>query len=211
MSKTLIAGFACLVPLIITAYLILFTFKLAALPFFSLAQILISDEFLNRYPWIQDHTGVQKITAQLMAIIFLIITSYFLGVLAKFTLKKYIIDKPLSLLRKLPILGWLISLSSDLSNKILNSNRSEIFIKTVLVPFFSDTRYALGFVTAEKAPPFAPKTSEIEQVTLIPTSPHPLSGFLILSKKEALILTHLDPEKALVYLMSCGTDKDSLT
>lgn len=204
MRKTLITGFALLIPIIMTAYFIIFTINIAAIPFYALSKNVIDLELATRYEFVKHHIFFQKLFAKLLAIIFLILAAYFCGLFLKKKLKKYLVDKPLSLLRKIPVLGFFINLTDSVSHKIFDPKNKKIFKKTVLMPFFSEKRYALGLVTSEKAPNFAKQTPGIEQVVFIPTSPHPVSGFLVLTDKQAAHLLKLDPSEALAYIISCG-------
>lgn len=204
MRKTLITGFALLIPVIMTAYFIIFTINIAAIPFYALSKNVIDIELATRYDFVKHHLFFQKFFAKLLAIIFLMLTAYFFGLLMKKKIKEYLLDKPLSLLRKIPLLGFLINLTDSVSHKIFDPKNKKIFKKVVLMPFFSEKRYALGLITSEKAPHFTKKIPEIEQVVFIPTSPHPVSGFLILTDKQAAHLLNLDPSEALAYIISCG-------
>lgn len=204
MRKTLITGFALLIPVIMTAYFLIFTINIASIPFYALSKHVIDLELATRYDFVKHHVFFQKLVAKLLAIIFLVLFAYLFGTLMKKKLKKYLIDKPLNVLRKIPVIGFFINLTDSVSHKIFDPKNKKIFKKTVLVPFFSEKRFALGLVTSEKTPSFAKHIPGIEEVVFVPTSPHPVCGFLILTEKEAMKLTKLDPSEALAYIISCG-------
>jgi uncharacterized membrane protein len=204
MRKTLITGFALLIPVIMTAYFIIFTINIAAIPFYPLSKNVIDLELAQRFDFVKHHIFFQKLFAKLLAIIFLVLAAYLFGFFMKNKIKKYLIDKPLNFLKKIPVLGFFINLTDSVSHKIFDPKNKKIFKKAVLMPFFSEKRYALGLVTSEKAPAFAKQIPEIEQVIFIPTSPHPVCGFLVLTDKQAAHLLKLDPSEALAYIISCG-------
>ena len=204
MRKTLITGFALLIPVIMTAYFIIFTINIAAIPFYELSKNVIDIELATRYDFVKHHVFFQKLFAKILAIIFLVVLAYLFGVFMRDAAKKYLIDKPLNLLKKVPVLGFFINLTDSVSHKIFDPKNNRIFKKTVLMPFFSKDRYAIGLVTSEKTPHFAKHVPGVEEVVFIPTSPHPVCGFLILTQKEAMQLTKLDPSEALAYIISCG-------
>lgn len=204
MRKTLITGFALLIPVIMTAYFIIFTINIAAIPFYSLSKSVISLELATRYDFVKHHLFFQKIFAKILAIIFLVVAAYLFGFFMKNKIKKYLIDKPLHLLRKVPVLGFFINLTDSVSHKIFDPKNKKIFKKSVLMPFFSEKRYALGLITSEKPPHFAKHIPGIEEVIFIPTSPHPVCGFLVLTETQAAHLLKLDPSEALAYIISCG-------
>jgi uncharacterized membrane protein len=207
MRKTLIAGFALLIPIVVTVYFFVFFIDIAALPFLHLSKILLTSEFLEKIPFVENHAYVQKLTAKFIAVLFLLICSYILGKIARYKFKIYLIDKPLDLLLKFPVIGWVISLTRNVSAKLFDPE-NKFFKESVLVPFFAPNRYCIGLVTSKHCPEFIPNNPELDRVVFVPTSPHPVSGFLIITEAEAVKLIQLDPNEALAFVISCGTHAD---
>jgi uncharacterized membrane protein len=207
MRKALMTGLAILMPLIVTVYFFIFMINLAAIPFLFISKKIFNAELLNRFDFIDNHLFIQTILAKCMAIAFLFLVSLTLGVMAQYAIKKYIIDKPLNLLRNIPILGFAFSFTSSLSKKIFDHKKRKFFKKTVLVPFFGNNKYVLGLVTSEQKPKFIPSDLKVDSAVFIPSCPHPVSGFLVFSEIEALNITKLDPDKAFAYIMSCGSSE----
>ncbi len=202
MRKTLITGFALFIPLALTLYFVVFTVEIAALPFKKIASQLLSEELLRSYFASKHHQTIQKLAAQLMAVILLIIASFVLGFLARFTLRKYLIDAPLEWVKQLPFIGPFIRLTADVSQRVLNTER--LFKETALVPFIGEKRYVIGLVTSQQTPPFCPEGLNLNRTVFIPTSPHPVSGFLILTPEEEILKINMNTNDALALVISCG-------
>jgi len=202
MRKTLITGFALFIPLALTLYFVVFTIEIAALPFKKIASQLLSKELLSPYFAEKHHQAIQKIAAELMAIILLLLASFVLGFLARFTLKKYLIDAPLEWIKQLPFIGPFIRLTADVSERVLNTEK--LFKETALVPFIGEKRYVVGLVTSQEIPLFCPEGLQLNRTVFVPTSPHPVSGFLILTEEEEIIKINMNTNDAFALVISCG-------
>lgn len=211
MQKILLAGLVVLVPFIITLYFIIWAIEIASIPFYPLAKYIISIEAIKNRLGIEHSQFLLGLCSRLFAVIFLVILSYILGLIVHSFFNKYLIEKPLKIIKKIPIIGKLFSFTYTLSAKLSDTAQSDFFKETVLFPFFDPDKQVLGIVTKHTVPDFIPKNIPLDTVLFIPTSPHPVSGFLVFCSKKDLTKTSIAPDEALEIVIAMGADerKDS--
>lgn len=76
--------------------------------------------------------------------------------------------------------------------------------ETVLAPFPHGKARAIGFITGSTPEILQKKAINNDTVVFIPTSPHPISGFLLLYSSQDLQKIETPPEQALKWIISCG-------
>jgi uncharacterized membrane protein len=73
-----------------------------------------------------------------------------------------------------------------------------------MIPFPRKGTYCLAFVTSD-SPASCNTALKQEMITVfIPTTPNPMSGYLILTKKSDLIFLKMTSEEAIKYVVSCA-------
>ena len=73
-----------------------------------------------------------------------------------------------------------------------------------MVPFPKEGTYVMGLVSRE-SPKVCSESIQSSLISvLVPTTPNPTTGFLLMYKKEDLIYLDLKPEAAIKYIVSCG-------
>ena len=81
----------------------------------------------------------------------------------------------------------------------------------VLVEYPRTGIYSLGFLTNESSKVFKDKTMRQNLVNIfVPTTPSPLTGFLILVPEDEIIVVDISVEEALKMLISGGVVNPSL-
>jgi uncharacterized membrane protein len=103
---------------------------------------------------------------------------------------------------KIPFVKSVYRISKEVTGAVF-SQEAKTFKKTILVPF-PHSELLIPFLTGDA--PTACKTAlkELEMSVFVPTSPHPLSGFMLLSSKKNLIEVDVSVEEAFKFLLSCG-------
>ena len=73
-----------------------------------------------------------------------------------------------------------------------------------MVPFPRPDVFAIGLISRD-SPEICSHTLDEDLVSvLIPTTPNPTTGFLLMYKRKDLILLDMKPEDAIKYIVSCG-------
>lgn len=209
MQKILLSGLVVLLPFVITIYFFLWAIEIASIPFYPLAKYILNLDPIKNTLEIENSQLLLVIFTRVFAVIFLVILSYFLGLVAHSFFNKYLIEKPLKLIKKIPIIGKLFSFTYNVSLKLTDAAHPDFFKETVLFPFFHKDKQVLGIVTKKTAPDFIPKNLHLDTVLFIPTSPHPVSGFLVFCSNKDLTKTSIHPEEALEYVIAMGADEQS--
>jgi len=104
---------------------------------------------------------------------------------------------------KVPMIGKIYSAVKEMSEAFLGHSKW-IFKRVVLVQYPRKGIYAIGFVTSEAKGEVQDKTVEKLVNVLIPTTPTPLSGFLIFVPEEELISLDMTIEEGLKLVISGG-------
>lgn len=203
MKKYFFAGFITLLPLILTCVIVIWLIELVTTPFIGIAQ-----DILLRYqppPFsLADHETLIKILSRLFALIFWLFVTFILGFFSrKFFIRSflYLTDRIFS---RLPFVKKIYKISHDLT-KVVFSENEKTFKQTVLVPFPHKDAFALGFVTSEMLPKiFTKHAPNLEIAVFVPTAPHPMSGFILLTPKSLSYPVEVSVEDAFKFLISCG-------
>ena len=73
-----------------------------------------------------------------------------------------------------------------------------------MVPFPKPGTYVMGLVSRESPKICSDEAGSELFSVLVPTTPNPTTGFLLMYKKEDMIFLDLKPEQAIKYIVSCG-------
>jgi uncharacterized membrane protein len=93
--------------------------------------------------------------------------------------------------------------SQDIIKTIFVSDKNS-FKQVVMVPFPRPGVYVIGLI-ARESPTCCSKAANAELISvLVPTTPNPTTGFLLMFKKEDLVYVDIKPEEAIKYIVSCG-------
>lgn len=202
MKKYLLSGLALLLPLTLTILIILFILNLFTKPFAHGIE-----NWLNS---LSSHPITERINPKLLhyiaeviilIIIFIVIT--FVGYLARWFFMRFLLKVADKLLTKVPIVSTIYKTSRDII-KVIFSPEANSFKQVVMAPFPSKGKYCVGLV-AGRPPLSCQKITEDKLVTvLLPTAPHPISGYLLMFKEKDLKYLDMSIEDAVKFTISCG-------
>lgn len=196
MKKYFLTGFISLLPLAVTLLVIAWLFNFFTTPFTGVIEKVLLD-----YPMglsLRQHDFFTLVLARLCSLFFLLALILTLGFMGQ----KFFARFFHSFFSRIPLVGSIYRLSRDVT-KALFAQKEKTFKGTVLVPFPHDQALAVGFITNEVPEAFRKHISA--DVTLfVPTAPHPLSGFVLLTNKTTTIPVDISVEDAFKFLLSCG-------
>ena len=201
MKRYFITGLICLLPFAITLFLFLAVMDFITDPFLSLAE-----SFLGKWP--VKHPTFSVIASRILVLAFLVFLTFLLGFLTRKYLGAYLIKCMERLFQKIPFLRGIFRFSQDIT-KIVLSSEGNLFTQTVLIPFPQSDSLAIGLIS--HPPPScitAAAKAEIGITVFIPTSPHPISGFLLFTSQSSIKPIDMSTEDAFKYIISCGTVND---
>ena len=140
---------------------------------------------------------------QILILIGLFLITVVIGGLARLFFINYFIKLGDKIIHKLPIVSTIYKTTKDIIKSIFSPDTST-FKKVVLVPFPTPQKYCLGLLSGQ--PPKACQAHSEEELAtvLLPTAPHPISGYLLMFKKKDLVDVDLSIEDAVKFTVSCG-------
>lgn len=204
MRKYFFAGFIALLPLILTCIIVIWLVDLVTTPLIGFAQDILMHHPQMPFFSLANHEVLVKVLSRLFALAFWIVIIFILGFFSrKFFLSSFL-HLTDCLFSRLPFVKKIYKISHDLT-KVVFSGKEKTFKQTVLVPFPHKDAFALGFVTSETLPEiFTKLASTIEIAVFVPTAPHPMSGFVLLTPKALSYPVEASVEDAFKFLISCG-------
>lgn len=198
-KRYFLAGIATLLPIAITAWIVTFFFDLLTHPFTFLAQALVDDLGL-----IPDDHPVILFLARLLILIALLLLCLVAGYVGQKFLFRYFMSSLESVLKRIPLVNTIYRLTEQTIGSFVSDN-SNPFQKPVIVEFPLKNSFALGFHTGKALPMIQKIKPEVKDVVFIPTSPHPISGFLLLLSDNQHRPLTMTAEEAFKVLLSCGS------
>ncbi|EKE21570.1 MAG: hypothetical protein ACD_7C00185G0001, partial [uncultured bacterium] len=106
-------------------------------------------------------------------------------------------------LSKIPFVKSIYKAIKDVTFSFVNKER-KAFYKTAMIAFPSKDSYCVGFETGEAPKECEKKLKQKLKPVWVPTSPHPLSSFLVFVPKKNIYSINMKNEDAVKYFISCG-------
>ena len=208
MKKNLLSGLALLLPLAVTIFVFIFLIDLLTTPFLSHVKELIRF-FADSYVNFDAHMTFLILISRLLILVILFLGILILGFLGKRIFFHYFMKMIHKWMMKIPLINIIYKATRDIIEALLSEDK-KIFSRVVVVPFPNEHSKSLGLVTGA-APflvDFVENTKIPAETTLksvfVATSPHPLSGFLLLTEEKYLKRVDFTVEDAFKFLISCG-------
>ena len=182
-----ITGVIILIPIGITIYLTLFI-------------INISSSFL---PKTINPNSYLPIDIPGIEILITIILITLIGGLSLSFLGKKFLEFFNSILKKIPILRTIYSAVVQLIESFTKSEGAKKSV--VILEYPRKGIWVVGFATKENTGEISKKTNELLVNILVPTTPNPTSGFLLMVPKKDVIYLDMSFEDASRFIVSAGT------
>ncbi len=194
-KRYFLTGLVILLPLMVTLAVLSFFINLLTTPFVGMASSLLSNLGLP--------TAFIRHVSQILILVFLFAMIVGLGMLASRFFMNTLVRVSDKLLRRIPVVNTVYKTTRDIIDALFASDKNA-FKLVVMVPFPDKGIYVLGLVARDAPPICSEKVNEDLVSVLIPTTPLPTTGFLMMYKRSDLIYIDIKPEEALKYIISCG-------
>jgi len=204
MKKYFITGLVLLLPLALTAAIVLFIINIFTDPFVG-----VVSGFLDRYALLQqgflflEPGSVRIYVSKLLILALLFFFTVFLGWLTRWMIIHYFIRFGDTIFHRIPFVRTIYKTSQDVIKTIFGST-TKSFKQVALVPFPNKETYAMGLVTREDIASFAKTKKNNLVAVFVPTTPNPTSGFLMMYDPADLVYLEMSVEDAFKYIISCG-------
>jgi uncharacterized membrane protein len=204
MKKYFLTGFITLLPIALTLIIISWLFNLFTAPLAGITEAIILAYEKNLGLSLANHAALVLFLSRVFALILLLILIFFLGFCGQKFLINIFLKIPERLFARIPLVRTIFRLSKDITKAMFQENK-KTFKETVLLPFPHHDALAIGFVTGETPPVFNQNDKPHTDLAIfVPTAPHPMSGFVLLTPKKIVLPVDVSVEDAFKFLISCG-------
>jgi uncharacterized membrane protein len=203
MKKYFITGLITLLPFALTVFLVIYLVDLMTGPFVGFVEELIISFEVKRGVVLTNHDFIVLFLSRLITIVFLVVFIFFLGFCARKFFFNFLINQANKIFSRIPIIKSVYRLTKDVTQAIF-TQKEKTFKRTVLIPFPSSETHAFGLVTGEVPSSIKKILDEVDLSVFVPTSPHPISGFLLLTPKKLAKSVDVNTEDVFKFLISCG-------
>lgn len=195
-KKSIVTGLFVVVPILVTLWVGWWSISL--MTDWSVQLILTSK------PELTEKTGI-TLLVRLGTIVLLMAVIFFIGLLARVTLGKRMIQLTQKILLKLPILSIVYSTCEQIGETV-KTQQGGLFKQVALFEYPRKGCWAIGFVTNynEQESELTTHFPNGVYSIFMPTTPNPTSGFLIYVPKEECILLEMSASEAMRLIVSGG-------
>lgn len=204
MKKHFLTGLVLLLPVAVTILVITFLVNFFTKPFLGFTSNLI--HYWGLFPngfLVLNQDQVIQYASRILILFALFFVTVLLGVITRWFIIGGLFKFCDKILHQIPLINTVYKTSQDIIKTLFVSDKNS-FKQVVMVPFPREGSYALGLI-ARESPPICSEAAGGDLFSvLIPTTPNPTTGFLLMFKKEDIIELDLKPEDAIKYIVSCG-------
>lgn len=203
MKKHFVTGLVILLPVAVTVAILVFIINFLTKPFMGLVVSTLGKMELLQASSIFRSETVIRYMSQFLILISLFLFTLILGMVTRWFFTSALIRLGDMILHRIPIVNTVYKTSQEIIRTLFASNKNS-FKQVVMVPFPTDTTYMLGLVSSESPKICSDLTDEGLVSVLVPTTPNPTTGFLMMCRRCDLIFIDMKIEDAIKYIVSCG-------
>lgn len=199
MKKHFFTGLVILAPIALTLIVVVYLFDLFTAPFAG----MIEGFLMTFKGGLTAHRDLILFLSRLISLLALFFLILFLGFVARRFFFNTMLRWTNLIFLKIPFVKSVYRISKDVT-KAFFTQSGKTFKRTVLVPFPNEKTYSLGFVTGDIPEGLKKILHSLDTAVFVPTAPHPLSGYILMTKKQDLLDVDITTEEAFKFLVSCG-------
>lgn len=204
MKKYFITGLVILLPLAVTVAVFLFLVNFFTAPFIGFVSgALTHIPAISKGLFIFSEDQLIGYISRILILLALFICTLALGFVARWFLLHSLISFTDKILCKIPLISTVYKTSQDLIKTLFVSDKKS-FQKVVMVEFPRPGVFVVGLIARESPPTCCASTGKNLISVLVPTTPNPTTGFLMMFEEQDLIYIDMKPEDAIKYIVSCG-------
>lgn len=204
MKKHFITGLVILLPLVVTIAVLIFLINFLTEPFVGVVSSTLNNlHIINRGFLFLTPEQLILYGSKLIILIFLFLITVGLGMITRWFVLHALIRLGDRILHRIPIVNTVYKTTQDIIKTLFVSDKNT-FKQVVMVPFPRADVYVLGLIARESPKICSDAVNEELISVLVPTTPNPTTGFLMMFSKKDLIYVDIKPEDAIKYIVSCG-------
>lgn len=201
MKKTFLAGLAILLPIAITLFVVFFIVDFLTAPFVGIVEDFITNHGTTKLA--SYHKYLLLLASRVIVLTLFLILVFILGILGRKLFFSWLINLTHHIFYKIPIIKTIYKVTLEISNSVFSDKKKALFKGTVAVPFPNSKVKALGLLSGNPPGEVTEKKEKLQTV-FVPTSPHPISGFLMMYEPQEIQKTDIETEDLFKFLLSCG-------
>lgn len=206
MKKHFLTGLIILLPIALSILIFIWLVDLLTAPFTSFVEnLLLQFEDVWNFN-LNKHIFITKVLSRVLVVLFLLLVTFILGFLARKYFFSALLRMTNALFLRIPIVKVIYKLLQDMTQAVF-SDGEKPFKETAIVSFPHAEAQAIGLVTGTPPDILRKHAPEVEFTVFVPTSPHPISGFLLLYPKKYAKPIDMSTEDAFKFIISCGVLK----
>jgi uncharacterized membrane protein len=207
MKQRFLTGLIIILPLTITGWLVSLLVRICTKPFETAASSLLFHFGLFQSGWwVFSQEQILGVATTLFILIALFFFLFFIGFIGRWFFFHVIIKGVDHMMLKVPIVNKVYKACREFTD-ILFSAKSTSFSQVVWSPFPTSRQGAIGLVTNVVYLPVADGEMKPYTAVLIPGTPNPTVGFLIMCPKDLITPTSLGVDTAMKWVISCGSSE----
>lgn len=204
MKKHFVTGLVILLPLVVTVAVLVFLINFLTQPFIGFVSSIFEDfHIINRGFLFLTPEQLIRYGSKVIILIFLFLITVGLGIITRWFVLHALLRIGDKILHRIPIVNTVYKTTQDIIKTLFVSDKNS-FKQVVMVPFPRADVYVLGLISRESPEVCSNAVNENLISVLVPTTPNPTTGFLMMFRKEDLIYVDIKPEDAIKYIVSCG-------
>lgn len=196
MKKDFFAGLVILLPVALTLWIISFLVNILTNPFLMLTELILN-QFMTLDPTVLHFVSRILILVTLTAVIILT------GFLGKVFFVRWFFRIGDYFIHRIPIVKNIYKSAQDAVDTLFSEQKAS-FSSVVLAPYPNKKAFAIGFVSANHLPEGSDASIQERVSLLIPGTPNPMMGFMLLYNKNELIYLDMPVDTAVKFIVSCG-------
>lgn len=204
MKKHFITGLVILLPLVVTVAVVVFLVNLLTQPFIGVVSAVLAKlNIINKGFLFLTPEQLVRYGAKLIILILLFLFTVGLGMVTRWFFINPMFRLGDKILHRIPIVNTVYKTTQEIIKTLFVSDKKS-FQQVVMVPFPRPDVFVLGLISRESPPVCSHAAGEDLVSVLVPTTPNPTTGFLLMYKRADLIIIDMKPEEAIKYIVSCG-------
>lgn len=204
MKKYFLTGLAILLPLAITIAIVGFLINMLTHPFIGIVRPIVCYFQIGTHDFLfLNQEQIIVYTSKLLVLLFLFGFLVILGMVGRWFVIRSAFRLGDRILHRIPIVNTVYKTTKDIIHTLFSPEK-ETFKKVVLVPFPRKGIYTLALISTDAPRVCSEKAGKNLVTVLVPTTPSPANGFLLMYPQEDLIHLDMRPEQAIKYIVSCG-------
>lgn len=196
MKKDFLAGLVILLPIALTLWILSILINLLTNPFLALTELLLSQ-------FVTLDSGMLHFLSRILILITLAIIIVIVGIVGRIFLVRWFFKVGDYFIHRIPVIKNIYKSAQDAVGTLFSEQKTS-FQSAVLAPFPNSKGYAIGFISSKTLPEGSDPSLSDRVSLLIPGTPNPLMGFMLMYKKSDLIYLDMPVETAVKFVVSCG-------